>query len=206
MQKQTQKDKIDLLSDCSFVSFGRQLNIDNFDCGDADLNDFFKNDALSYQEKLIGKTHAFVLDSNPTQIVSAFTVSNDALRVDDKPKASRKNVKKDISPQKIRWASYPAVKIGRLGVSQEFSGYGVGSQVLDFVKGWFCEANNKTGCRFITIDAYNNKKALSFYEKNEFDFLFSSAQDELNHINSYKRTPLPELNTRFMFFDLMRIM
>ena len=46
---------------------------------------------------------------------------------------------------------------------------------------------NRTGCRFITVDAYNNERTIAFYEQNEFRFLSSSDATE---------------DTRQMYFDL----
>ena len=73
-----------------------------------------------------------------------------------------------------------AVLIGRLGVSSEYCGKGlnIGSQILDFLKGWFRSFDNKTGCRFIVVDAYNNEKTLHFYEKNGFNPLYKTEQEE----------------------------
>lgn len=62
----------------------------------------------------------------------------------------------------------------------------VGSEMLDFIKGFFTN-NNKTGCRFITVDAYNEPEILGFYRKNSFDFL--TVKDEKDA-------------TRLMYFDL----
>lgn len=36
------------------------LNIDAFDCERETVNDFFKNEAMAYQEELFGKTYFFV--------------------------------------------------------------------------------------------------------------------------------------------------
>lgn len=44
-------------------------------------------------------------------------------------------------------------------------GMSVGSFLLDFIKRYFT-ANNKTGCRFITVDAY--AAAIPFYLHNGF--------------------------------------
>ena len=41
----------------------------------------------------------------------------------------------------------------------------IGTVVLDFIKHYFVE-ENKAGCRFLTVDAYNN--AVPFYLKNGF--------------------------------------
>ncbi|MCK5591457.1 MAG: hypothetical protein KAI72_05830 [Candidatus Pacebacteria bacterium] len=48
-------------------------------------------------------------------------------------------------------------------------------------------SDNRTGCRFITVDAYI--KSTGFYQKNEFEFYHSSDDDK---------------NTRIMFFDLIK--
>ena len=65
----------------------------------------------------------------------------------------------------------------------------LGSQILIFIKGWFA-FNNKTGCRFLLVDAYNRPEVIKFYEKN--DFTTVTTKDETK-------------KTRLMFFDLMRL-
>ena len=47
---------------------------------------------------------------------------------------------------------YPAVKIGRLGVSKLYqkTGDSWGTKILDFIKHWMV-SENKTGCRFIVL-------------------------------------------------------
>ena len=52
---------------------------------------------------------------------------------------------------------------------------------------WFT-VGNKTGCRFLIVDAYNRSEAVSFYRRNGFEFLTSS--DEAD-------------STRIMYFDLI---
>lgn len=63
----------------------------------------------------------------------------------------------------------------------------MGSQILEFIKTLFTN-NNRTGCRFITVDAY--RAALSFYEKNGFKYL---TENDLNE------------DTRLMYYDLKKI-
>ena len=62
-------------------------------------------------------------------------------------------------PNSKRRRSYPAVKIGRLAVNEEFSGQGLGTFILDNIKYAFSNVT-RLGCRFITEDAL--KTALSF--------------------------------------------
>ena len=97
--------------------------------------------------------------------------------------------------------NYPAVLIGRLGVSVAYQGKGlnIGTQILDYIKGWFRSFDNKTGCRFIVVDAYNNDKTLHFYEKNGFKPLYKTEQVERDFLELRDGEPL---ETRFMFFDL----
>ena len=100
-----------------------------------------------------------------------------------------------------RGINFPAVLIGRLGVSAEDRGRGfnIGSQILDYVKDWFRSAENKTGCRFIVVDAYNNERTVRFYQKNGFKFLYRTEEEERAFMELNDDTPL---ETRFMFFDL----
>lgn len=180
--------------------------ISQFDCADSDLNDFFNNDALQYQEQLLGQTYAFTLDKQPSLIVCAFTVSNDALRIHDLPNSRKKKVIKEIPHAKV-YPTFPAVKIGRLGVDSNFQGNKLGNQLMNFIKAWFCDINNKTGCRFITVDAYNNSKALQFYEKNGFNYLFHKEESELEYVNKSRseKRQLTELHSRIMYFDLIKL-
>ena len=88
-----------LKENCIFSLLSQWLleSCNPFDCGHGDLNDFFINDSQNYSGQLLGKSYCFILDENPKEIVCAFTVSND---------------------KQLR--SYPAVLIGRLGVSDKF--------------------------------------------------------------------------------------
>lgn len=52
-----------------------------------------------------------------------------------------------------------------LAVNKTLKGQSIGTYLLNFIKSFFV-VNNKTGCRFLTVDAY--KAAVPFYEKNGF--------------------------------------
>ena len=58
---------------------------------------------------------------------------------------------------------------------------------MDYIKGYFLD-NNKTGCRFITVDANNKENTLGFYMRNGFEFLTDNDANEPN---------------RLMYFDLI---
>jgi hypothetical protein len=39
---------------------------------------------------------------------------------------------------------------------------------MDFIKSWFIDKANKTGCRFIIVDSYNDTLPLKYYKRNGF--------------------------------------
>jgi len=188
---------IDLAGDCDLCLLSDKNPIDRFDCGNKDLNEFFCNDALLYQDQLLGQTYFFRLKATQ-EIVAAFTISNDSIKVYDLPGSRSKRVRKDI-PAAKRMRSYPALLIGRLGVTSKFAGHGIGSQILDLVK-TMCITDDSNRCRFLLVDSYNTPAALRLYEKNEFVFLFSTEDQEKEY---YEKSAEESLSTRFMYFDLL---
>lgn len=171
----------------------------SFSCGNLDLDEFFLRDAPLYRKQLLGKTYCFYLDENPQEIVCAFTLANDSIRVDMLPNSRAKKVEKKI-PHAKSLRRYPALLIGRLGVNQKYQDKGIGSDLLLFISSWFVKDDNKSGCRFLIVDAYNNPKTLNFYERNGFLYLFSSETQEAENSGLPYDT---KLDTRIMFYDLL---
>ena len=171
-----------------------------FSCGDKDLDDFFQNDAINYEEQLLGKSYYFYLKENKTIIVCTFSLSNSSIDSRHLPNNRRKKLTENIPHEKSLY-SYPATLIGRLGVNEDFGGKGIGTELMDFLKLWLLERENRTACRFLTVDAYNNKKTLKYYENNGFKYLFSTEQQEKQYIGMPDDK---ELKTRLMYFDLLQ--
>ena len=194
-----------LVEQCSFCELTESVlaACQPFSCGNDDLDDFFRNDATRYAHFLMGKTYCFRQNSNPNKIVCAFTVSNDSIRIYDLPR-SRRDYMKSLTHHEKPLRRYPGVLIGRLGVSSEFAGKGIGSETIDFIKGWFLSTNNKTGCRFVIVDAVNEQYVISFYQKNGFQPLFSSEEQEFAYTIGKKDIPV-KLDTRLMYFDLLKM-
>jgi GNAT superfamily N-acetyltransferase len=160
------------------------FDVSLFDCDNADLNDFIKNDALKYQDELLSVTYIWLHDN--FKIIAFVSLANDKLT-----KTEIKSLWNKICrpiPNKKRRKTFPSVLIGRLGISSEIHRSGIGSQILTFLKIWFTK-NNKTGCRFLLVDAYNQNRAIQFYQKNGFLFLTDEDKDH---------------DTRHMYYDLMR--
>lgn len=157
--------------------------IKSFSCGDADLDDFILNEAPFYRDALLAVSYVMEQDDKP---IAYFSLANDRVSIQDfetNTGFNRFRRHRFVNGKRIK--SYPAVKVGRFAVSNSVRGEGIGSMLLDFIKAYFI-IDNKTGCRFVTVDAY--RSAISFYEKN--GFLPLQEEDDEN-------TP-----TRLMFFDL----
>lgn len=166
-------------------------NILPFDCGDEDLNDFLVSDAKAYQEKLLAVTY---LVESAGKTVLYFCLSNDKITSIEHSNSFWRKLKA-LFPHNKHRRDYPAVKIGRLGVDFSYQklNIGWGSMVLDYIKHWMV-TDNKTGCRFITVDAY--RQAVPFYQKNGFLFM---GNDERIRYEKGKE------DTIAMYFDLMNV-
>ena len=161
--------------------------IEHFDCGDDDLNDFILNDAPLYRRSLLAVTYAMAEKADTSHVVAFCSLANDRVSLSDfESKTDFNRFRKSRQfPLEKRLKNYPAVKICRLGVDKSARGLSIGSGFLDFIKYYFL-TDNKTGCRFITVDAYI--AAIPFYEKNGFRPLNSDDCD-----STY---------TRLLYFDL----
>ena len=137
---------------------------DWFKCEKDDINDFYLNDAIKYKKLLLAETYIFLLDKKiPVALVS---LTNDKIELPDEKKLQY------IPEEKSYLRHLPAVKIARLGVCKEYQGLGIGTKLINMCKKLFV-SYNRTGCRFVTVDAYNEDKVKSFYKKNNFIFLSS---------------------------------
>lgn len=174
---------------------------DTFDCEHNDLNEFFSEDCIYYSKDLFGKTYCFTLDEAPEQIVCAFTLANDSIKAKSLQKSTRNKISRPISNPK-RFHNYPSVLIGRLGVNIKFKRKGIGKELMDFIKAWFIDEQNKTGCRFIVVDSYNEKIPLEYYKKNGFKNIFKSEAEEKEYLSLESKE---SLKTRLLYFDLIKL-
>ena len=160
---------------------------ESFSCGDEDMDEFFYNDALNYTRFRMGKSYCFRLIENPKIIVAFFTVSNDSIRIFDLGSSKKNRMWKEISNREKRLSRYPGILIGRLAISKNYANQGFGSDVVRFVKEWFVDNDNKSGCRLAIVDAKNSKNVISFYEKNGFKCLFNTEADEYKYMHMHEK-------------------
>lgn len=195
-----------MLEQCDFMELTEEVlqQCKGFTCKDEDITEFFTQDYADYAYQLLGKSYCFV-KPDTSEIVCAFTVANSSVKVDSLPSNLRNKLNRKI-PNAKRRPQYPAVLVGQLAVSDLFSGHHVGDELLDFIKSWFIDPLNKTGCRYVIVDAVNHPKVFEYYQRNGFKFLFSLDEEEWTFLHNKgleQTTPIEPMKTRLMYFDLI---
>lgn len=161
--------------------------VKSFDCGDADLNDFILNAAPLYLDELLAVS--YIMEDEDGNVLAYFSLANDKVALSDfESKTEFNRFRKHRFANEKRLKSYPAVKICRFAVNLSARRLHIGSQLIRFIKLYF-RTDNKTGCRFITVDAYID--AIPFYLKNEFKPMTEADKDDTH--------------TRVLLYDLKRL-
>lgn len=161
-----------------------------FDCGIDDLNFFLTEtdphipNASHHTKELLAVTY-LLEDADTHQIIAYFSLLNDKIERNLTDKTEWNRLSRKI-PNIKRRDSHPAVKIGRLAISSAYQKQQWGTKILLLLKRWFTQ-DNKTGCRFITVDAL--LRAQGFYEQNGFQILVR---------------PNPNDDTVLMYYDLKK--
>ncbi len=158
--------------------------LNTFDCGHADLNQYFREEVIPHRQELLSETYrlkeATVEEEFPVALIS---LCNDAVR--------GQSVFQFLGlPKSKSYPFYPAVKITRFGVQNEFRRQDIGTHVMNMIKRLFL-TDNRTGCRLLTVDALNDQDVLNFYV-NRNDFQFITNKDRRKR-------------QRVLFFDLKRL-
>lgn len=166
------------------IRLSADTQIAAFDCGDEDLNGFLLNDAKAFMQKKIANT--FLL-TDGEKVVAYFSLLTDKISKTESTNSNWRKLKSKF-PHDKHFSSYPAIKIGRFAVSQEYRDQHIGSELMTYIKRTLNENKFYAAFRFITVDAYLS--AIPFYEKNDFRVLVSAEE------NPY---------TRSMYFDMMEM-
>ena len=179
------------LGDFKFSILREDTRIPPFRCKDPDLTDFLQDDAKKYLAELMAVTYVFV-DAEADKTVAYFSLLNDKVAYDPENRSLWNRLNRGISNRKRR-KSYPSVKIGRLAVAEEYEGNRLGSEILDLVKRTFT-SGNRTGCRFVTVDAY--AESADFYRKNGFDFFTKKDRKDKTRLMSFDLKPFKDEQNR----------
>ncbi len=134
------------------------LNIEQFDCGDEQLNRFIVDNAATYVNEGFCAVR-ILIEQESGQLIgySAFSPTN--IPIDKLPVDYQERYKIDFP--------VPAWLIGRLAVSKQFQGYKWGEALLfDAMQSILGHADKGAGA-LIVVDA-KNKKVKKFYKKYKF--------------------------------------
>lgn len=140
-----------------------------FDCADDDLNDFLLNKSVEYSKEHLAST--FVIE-NADITVAYYSIFNDSVNTQQIDFASKsaalRFLKNLVSHPKRHLTNYPAIKIGRLAVTNAIQRSGLGKIIVNSIIDYAIGVNEECACKIITVDAYT--QSLSFYEKLGFKY------------------------------------
>lgn len=185
--------------------FRRLQNEDHitaFNCGERykELNDFIRDDAKHYADAMLAVTY-IVEDTGKT--AAYLTMANDRIGIEDFGSNNQFNrFRRRSYENSKRIKHYPAVKLCRFAVDLNFNNHGLGTRLLNLVKYLFFE-DNKSGCRYITVDAYS--EAVDFYEKNGFKRLYEVATSPSPTTDSDTEDLSDKEKTVLMYYDLIAL-
>jgi hypothetical protein len=112
-------------SDLEITKMTPEDNVNSFDCGDEDLNEFIREDALNQMNAKINVTY---LCRHKGHVVAFFTLSADSIQIntDDLEKFKDKD---------IPYQEFPAAKIGRLAVCKQYHSRGIAMDLIFLIVG-----------------------------------------------------------------------
>ena len=198
----------EIINQCQPYKCSKDSGIDSFFHMDNDDN--FQD----YHEEMMSNSHCFYTDNENPQMVCAFSLASSALRIDTLAKNKRKefNKQNDI-PFAKRRSQYPAILISQLcifdGFGRKTFGHDIGDEMMDLIKTMVMDPENDNAARFLVVDAINTPEVIGYYQRNGFEFLFASDEDELIGLRGYNPVEFieneepPRCRTRLMFFDLI---
>ena len=138
-----------------------------------DLQDFLHNKALTFEKNLRARTYIYI-DNDTKEVVAYFTIAISTLHT------------QSISSQTIKLLdgyqddvkTIPCFLIGQLGKADKFEKKKIGEYILEDSVDIIDESHRSLGARFILLDAINNDKLISFYQKNLFFPIENSITNE----------------------------
>lgn len=131
--------------------------LDTFDCGDREINEFLKREALKWQFQKTTKVYVAYYQE---RVIGFFTLSCDSIKLKESEK--QYHAKMDTILKE-----FPAIKIGRLAIDSRCQNQGIGEEILLCAIGYIKDiSENSVACRFVTVDAYANRAA--WYAKHGF--------------------------------------
>lgn len=151
--------------DIQKVNDSHKPMLPSFKSYEKELMDFLIEDAIDNQDKAISVTYLWFY--KPTkELIGYISILTDAINLQG-------NLKAYFRKAGITYKSLPALKIGRLCVSDSYLRKGVGRLMIEFSIILAERIRKDAGLRFITTDAKRNpaNDSVHFYKKLGFEAL-----------------------------------
>ncbi len=135
--------------------------IQEFDCGDHELNAFLAEEALPYQQHGLTFTYlVFNKEVSAANLVGFYSLSSDSLRLEGV------ELTELGLPFEAPLLFFPAVKLTKLAVTEHIQSAGLGAHLIKLIVG--SVFTTQAAVRLITVNAVNRRRTLAFYEKQGF--------------------------------------
>ena len=152
-----------------------------FDCGEQELSDYLC-DGTARRDQEAGMARTYLVRSSG-ELIGYFSVLADAIRLDTRER-----------PEGCCYSSAPSLKLGRMGVSKDKQGSGVGFWILDYIVGMARAMSSQVGIRYVTLDALKKPTLVAWYKRYGFvenrghekglaRLLRLRSRDELSHVS-----------------------
>ncbi len=137
------------------ITDGDSATAATFSCGDTDLDEFLRDDALRLDAARAARTWLAFYDG---ALVGYITLLCDAIVLETRER-------KGLTLRHEDHPVIPALKVARLGVSETFRAAhrGVGEALMQFAFATGLSLSARVGCRLLTLDAY--AQSVAFYER-----------------------------------------
>ncbi len=136
-----------------FVPITEKPNLEAFDCGISELNDYLKKYAGQNHRKGLGSTYVLIPAEGEPVAAGYYTLSMAQVELRSLPESHRKNLPK---------YPVPAVRLGRLAVDRQWQGTGLGEILLMDAIRRSVAAVQSVAAKYMIVDA-KNEKAEEFY-------------------------------------------
>ena len=136
----------------------RVHNRTGFRCGVVSLDDYIRKQARQDMKRRISRVFVATEEKNPSIILGYYTLSTLAIDLSELPQALAR---------KLPRHPLPAALIGRLAVSQDAQGYGVGKMLLINALKRTLAVSSEIAIYAMVVDAID-ERAQHFYEKSGF--------------------------------------
>jgi predicted N-acetyltransferase YhbS len=140
-----------------FLPLSSQHNRKGFDCGNDDLNRWFKQVARQHKDRGVSSTFVAVADNTSTEVLGYYAITVAELVNTDLPMQHQKRL-----PARI-----PVFRLGRLAVSVQHKGQRIGEALLFDAIDRITRISQEVGGTGIVVNA--KPTAIEFYKQYGFE-------------------------------------